>query len=74
MLTAVGRAPKLKQNKFKVKRSHTFQNLITFVKGHLEKAQVITSKDSIVSSGPVVGFLMFVIVHVRKFAVCTTSK
>lgn len=49
MLTAVGRAPKLKLNKFKIKRSHTFQNLISFVKGQLEKAQVITSKDSIVN-------------------------
>jgi len=32
-INAVGRAPKLKVNKFKLKKSHTFQNLITFIRG-----------------------------------------
>lgn len=38
MLMAVGKAPKLKTNKFKIKKSYTFQHLITFVKSQLEKA------------------------------------
>jgi hypothetical protein len=36
-LNAVGRAPKLKVSKFKLKKSHTFQHLITFVRSTLEK-------------------------------------
>ena len=47
-LNAVGRAPKLKQTKFKLKKSYTFQHLISFVKGQLEKAQAMTPKDSLV--------------------------
>ena len=31
-LNAVGKAPKLKTNKFKIKKSYTFQHLIQFVR------------------------------------------
>ncbi len=31
-LNAVGKAPKLKVNKFKIKKAHTFQHLISFVR------------------------------------------
>lgn len=47
MLSPVGKAPKLKVTKIKIKRSHTFQHLINFVRSTLEKGQAITKKDSL---------------------------
>ena len=48
-LNAVGKAPKLKTNKFKLKKSYTFQHLIQFVRSQLEKGGVLSPKDSLVS-------------------------
>ena len=41
ILNAVGKASKLKTSKIKVKRKHTFQNVITFVRTQLEKGQAL---------------------------------
>lgn len=48
-LNAVGRASKLKVGKIKVKKRHTFQNVITFVRSQLEKGQALKPDQSLVS-------------------------
>ncbi|TNV71803.1 hypothetical protein FGO68_gene16195 [Halteria grandinella] len=46
-LNAVGKASKLKTSKIKVKRKHTFQNVITFVRTQLEKGQALKPDQSL---------------------------
>jgi hypothetical protein len=57
-LNAVGKASKLKVGKIKVKKRHTFQNVITFVRNQLEKGQALKPDQSLVSEAGAHSFIV----------------
>ncbi len=48
-LNQVGKTPKLIQSRIKVKKRHTFQSVITFVRTQLEKGQALQPNQSLVT-------------------------